>query len=263
MPSKKALSVATNFCLWAKAELDLDKTYKLGVKGSKVKNIQEWLNFHGVNVSIDNDFGPATETGVRAFQQQKGLEADGKVGPITYAELVAPMMRALQPCQTPASSYAETVKAFALQHCAEHPIEIGGDNCGPWVRLYMKGNEGAAWYWCAGFVSFILAQAANFLGRATPISGSFSCDALAEQAKHAGLYLSGSDVSKMNPKPGCSIFLVARTPGDWSHTGLVTDFSADHFTTVEGNTNDEGSRNGYEVCSRIRGYTGKDFIRIV
>jgi len=42
----------------------------------------------------------------------------------------------------------------------------------------------------------------------------------------------------------------------------VTKFEDDAFETIEGNTNDEGSPNGYEVCRRIRGYRKKDFIRI-
>jgi hypothetical protein len=36
----------------------------------------------------------------------------------------------------------------------------------------------------------------------------------------------------------------------------------DVFHTIEGNTNDEGSREGYEVRKRIRGHEDKDFILI-
>lgn len=32
--------------------------------------------------------------------------------------------------------------------------------------------------------------------------------------------------------------------------------------TIEGNTNDEDSPEGYEVCRRVRGYGSKDFILI-
>jgi hypothetical protein len=30
--------------------------------------------------------------------------------------------------------------------------------------------------------------------------------------------------------------------------------------TIEGNTNDDGSAEGYEVCARTRSYTNMDFI---
>jgi hypothetical protein len=59
-----------------------------------------------------------------------------------------------------------------------------------------------------------------------------------------------------------SVFLVRRTSTDWTHTGLVTQFHDDFFDTIEGNTNDDGNREGYEVCARSRGYKGKDFIRL-
>ena len=55
---------------------------------------------------------------------------------------------------------------------------------------------------------------------------------------------------------------VRRTSTDWTHTGLVTAFGDELFHTVEGNTNDEGSREGYEVCARMRGYGSKDFIML-
>jgi hypothetical protein len=34
------------------------------------------------------------------------------------------------------------------------------------------------------------------------------------------------------------------------------------FETIEGNTNDDGSREGYEVCRRFRSYQKTDFILI-
>lgn len=56
------------------------------------------------------------------------------------------------------------------------------------------------------------------------------------------------------------IFLVRHSPGDWVYTGLGFDLEGDTFSTIEGNTNDAGSRTGYEVCSRIRSVVDKDFI---
>ena len=39
-----------------------------------------------------------------------------------------------------------------------------------------------------------------------------------------------------------------------THTGLITEVHDGYFITIEGNTNDEGSREGYEVCQRRRDY---------
>jgi murein L,D-transpeptidase YcbB/YkuD len=55
---------------------------KVGARGQLVRNLQEAL---GVNV--DGAFGPDTHDAVVRFQREKGLKADGIVGPATWAEL--------------------------------------------------------------------------------------------------------------------------------------------------------------------------------
>jgi hypothetical protein len=62
--------------------------------------------------------------------------------------------------------------------------------------------------------------------------------------------------------PG-SFFLRLATDGEpfrYAHTGIVVDAAADTFKTIEGNTNDDGSHEGYEVCARVRGYAGIDVV---
>jgi murein L,D-transpeptidase YcbB/YkuD len=41
-----------------------------------------------LGVTSDGDFGPKTETAVKAFQKRSGLEPDGVVGPLTWAALL-------------------------------------------------------------------------------------------------------------------------------------------------------------------------------
>jgi hypothetical protein len=127
--------------------------------------------------------------------------------------------------------------------------------------MYMNGNEGSSWPWCAGFVTFILRQATESLNVGMPIPGSFSCDTLVAQARAAGLFVSEAE-ARFTEIPPASLFLVRRTDTDWTHVGLVQDTQELSFQTIEGNTNDEGDREGYEVCSRSRGYTNKDFILV-
>jgi len=55
---------------------------KKGSKGDEVKKLQESLN-----ITVDGDFGPATELAVMRFQAQQGLEADGIVGPKTFSKI--------------------------------------------------------------------------------------------------------------------------------------------------------------------------------
>jgi outer membrane protein OmpA-like peptidoglycan-associated protein len=42
----------------------------------------------------------------------------------------------------------------------------------------------------------------------------------------------------------------------------VVSATAESFQTIEGNTNDSGSREGFEVLGRTRGYAMKDFVRL-
>jgi len=242
------------------SDLDLDKDYKKGMKGNKVKLIQEWLCLHDYHIVIDGDFGDATDAAVCQFQKEKKLKIGGIVEGKTFDKLVLPMTKALEEISPAKKRLGQIIVGYAEQHLEQHPLEVGGQNKGPWVRLYMQGNEGSDWPWCAGFASFILKQACKTLNVSPPIQTSFSCDSLAASAKERGLFLKESDAARKDAIAPGSLFLVRRTSTDWVHTGIVLVAEDNIFHTIEGNTNDDGDREGYEVCRRIRNYEGKDFI---
>ena len=241
-------------------DLTLDRVLKRGSKGKKVKLIQEWLILRGLDIKIDSDFGPATKEAVLRYQAKHGLKQDGKVGKNTFTSLTLPMRRVLEDIPAGRKTLGALVVAYARQHLREHPREVGGQNCGPWVRLYMDGQEGQEWAWCAGFACFLLKQAATTIGVPLPITPSVSCDSLAASGKGKGLFLPESKVRAGATVPRGSLFLVRRTPTDWIHTGIVTNAKPEVIETIEGNTNDDGHRDGYEVCNRLRNYKKKDFI---
>lgn len=64
-----------------------------GDRGDSVRTIQFWLTFISSNfssipdVSVDGIFGAGTEAGVRAFQREFGLIADGVVGAATWQKM--------------------------------------------------------------------------------------------------------------------------------------------------------------------------------
>ena len=233
-----------------------------GAKGTRARLAQEWLSLHGFHVTIDGQFGPASAAATRAFQQKKRRPVTGVVDRATFEALVAPMTAALAPLSPPANAtLGRMVVAYARQHLAQHPREIGGQNMGPWVRLYMDGNQGPAWPWCAGFASFVMKQASATVSRPLPIKTSYSCDLLAAYATGAGCFCEGDArlVPTKAVKPG-ALFLNRRVAGDWEHVGIVVSAEPDVFHSIEGNTNDAGDREGYEVCQRVRGYKNKDFV---
>ncbi len=71
--------------------LDTPSVYALGPgdTGPGVSALQRELTALGVNLSVDGDYGPATETAVRAFQLAHKLTADGMAGPSTLAAIKA------------------------------------------------------------------------------------------------------------------------------------------------------------------------------
>jgi hypothetical protein len=241
-----------------------------GAKGPGVCRLQEWLCLAGNRVRLDGDFGPATQAALRAFQLAEvercrgaagsALSPDMRMGTgvldlLSWQTLVQPMRRAAlyEPgLEDPGLS----VVAVAQAHLLAQPREVGGQNRGPWVRLYMNGREGPNWPWCSGFATYVVRQA---LGEVGERWRTFSCDTLAIRAKAQGKFIDAGEMSE-GLGPG-SLFLIRLDPEDWIHTGIVTRVGAEHFETIEGNTNDEGHREGYEVCARVRAFNERtDFI---
>jgi len=247
-------------------DLEISDIYRKTDSGQKVKLIQEWLNLHNIHIAIDGSFGPATERAVKQFQRtQKGnLEVDGIVGTRTFKSLIFPMIQAIRIFHDfrylVGKNSMEGTVFYAREHLLQGPREVGGENCGPWVRLYMDGYEGNVYPWCAGFVSYILKQV---YGEKVPVIKSFSVDAIVKDAIKRGIFYREENLFSIKRskiiKPG-SLWVLRKLWGDWTHIGIVIETQEDTFTAIEGNTNDVGSREGVEVALRIRNYLRKDFI---
>ncbi|THU36908.1 CHAP domain-containing protein [Niastella caeni] len=130
--------------------------------------------------------------------------------------------------------------------------EKGSSNSGVEVDQYLKSvglNPG--YPWCMAFVYWCYQQAAkstgvsNFLIRTGGVLHQWN-----EQQPKRKIVL---DKVLKNPaiiQPG-AVFIMDYGKGT-GHTGLVERIQGGLVETIEGNTNDEGSREGYEVCRRTR-----------
>jgi len=255
-----------------KETLERELTYRCCGQGvGAVKRLQEWLCHHGHHTAVDGDYGPATAQALADFEGT--IEPVNSLDRTTWILLTLPMRNAAGAVPPPAAQkHVEWTPGlqrivrmtgthenktymlacyFAGLHLMAGAHEIGGPNMGPWVRLYMRGKQGRSWPWCAGFVSFVLHQA--FDG-APPID-SFSCDQLADQAaSRAALRIrTRKHVAKHGVPPG-SVFLLHKG-NDCYHTGFVTSAHKDFYTTIEGNTNMQGHREGVAVLARTRSYS--------
>lgn len=248
---------------WISQELTLSAPVRVGDKGDNARKVQEWLCLRDFRVATDGAFGPVSEHALKLFQKSQGLADDGVAGPLTFDSLIMPMRLALAPIAVPGVSLGQMVSLVAKAHLSARPAEVGPDNCGPWVRLYMRGLQGRDYRWCAGFVSFCLAQACELVGRKMPIPGSFGCDELVNQAKRANCFVANAGSQPPDLQVG-SLFVQRkrRRPIDYIHVGIVAEVTnRGAYRTIEGNTNDEGSANGHEVCARWRGYNAfRDYV---
>jgi peptidoglycan hydrolase-like protein with peptidoglycan-binding domain len=63
-------------------------TTSLGSSGSAVRALQRQLNAHGASLTVDGNFGSATQTAVKSYQSSHGLGVDGVAGPQTWNALI-------------------------------------------------------------------------------------------------------------------------------------------------------------------------------
>jgi len=143
---------------------------------------------------------------------------------------------------------AELVLEIAVSQVGvkEQPL---GSNDGPQVRQYLQragGNVGDPW--CMAFAYWCTDEAAKQLGVPNPL---IKTPGVMDQWNR-------TKARKQPPrrqliKPG-DIFIMSFDHGK-GHTGIVEKVVDGLLYTVEGNTNDDGSREGYEVARRHRAIT--------
>lgn len=224
--------------------------------------IQEWVTYHGFPTRVDGIFGPATRKCVEMFQAANGLTPSGAVDATTETLLRKPLVEAstFNKRDKDDGTYERirsTVVEIARLQLHYKAREIGGQNRGPWVRLYMDGRQGRAWPWCAGFATWCLKMACQIHNARMPIPYAFGCDYLAGVAQHQKILT--DDPTKLLAG---HFFLVRKAPNGWQHIGIIehVDLTTGTLTTIEGNTNDDEVPEGYEVCRRYRAVQDRDFI---
>jgi len=155
---------------------------RMGDQGEEVTQLQSALANLGYSVAVDGDFGSATARAVKAFQESRGLDADGLVGAATYRAL---MGRELPEVSRGGSYVARRIVQTSFQY-------IGVP--------YVFGGTTPSGFDCSGFVRYVYANAGIWLPRAAD-----------EQ------FESGYAVS--NLQPGDLVFFSTYTYGA-SHSGI-------------------------------------------
>jgi hypothetical protein len=224
-----------------------------------VRAIQHRLNQLGCGpVDEDGAFGAQTEEAVQLFQARSAdqfgnpLTIDGRIGPATWAALFAGEF----PLTTQGGSAVQQ-EAVGIARSQvgkmENPL---GSNRGPEVDGYLRSvglnPAGSSFPWCAAFVYFCFEQAAAKLGVANPAiqdAGVLDCW---NKAGHMPVHRIAASEASSTPsliKPG--MVFVLKTGASTGHMGLIEKIQGAQLTTIEGNTNLNGSREGIGVFERV------------
>lgn len=106
--------------------------------------------------------------------------------------------------------------------------------------------------WCATSASYIIGQACYATGILRPLPGFASCARILQQARELGLVVAPS-----NCRPG-DLFVYVNSDGT-GHMGWIASHPTEgKVTTLEGNTNPGGERDGDGFYERRRTVSGFD-----
>lgn len=209
-------------------------------------------------LEVGGVFEAKTRAAVRLFQARfpdrtgVPLVVDGKVGSLTWEALFGegsvPMVA---DAIDPLLGKVLEVAAGEVGVREEPP----GSNRGPRVDEYLRalGLDPAqgSFAWCAAFVFWCFRQAADGLGRDNPVIRTGGVLDHWRRAQQQGIPRLATTDAVDDPgriRPGMIFVLAAG--GGAGHTGLVESVQGGRLITVEGNTNDDGSREGIGVFRR-------------
>jgi hypothetical protein len=225
-----------------------------------VKVIQRRLNERGCGpLALNGSFQEETEAAVKLFQSRfpdaegAPLIVDGKVGSITWGALFGedsvPSADA-----TSDALLSETLEVALSQiGVTESPP---GSNRGPEVDEYIRRvglNPKGQFAWCAAFVYFCFDEASKKLGQVNPVVRTGGVLDHWERARAKGIPRLSASKAVQDPElvqPGHIFIIDTGDAGGAGHTGLVLEVNGGKLITIEGNTNDNGSREGVGVFKR-------------
>ena len=221
--------------------------------------VQARLNQVGCGpVQEDGIFSAETYEAVQHFQARSvdsnglPLTVDGSVGPMTWAALFA----------QPVASVSQAGSALQQTTLQVAGGEIGvmenplGSNRGPKVDEYLRSvglnPSTGSFPWCAAFAYWCFQQAASSLHTSNPAPRTAGALDFWNRAGNLNLHRISPPEAIANPgfiNPGM-VFVLSTGAGQ-GHVGLVEKVQGVVLTTIEGNTNDNGSREGIGVFRHI------------
>jgi hypothetical protein len=223
---------------------------------ANVRAIQKRLTELGCGaVEVDGVFGGDTLEAIELFQVRtidahgQPLNVDGRVGPMTWAALFGEAT--VPQIADPPTPLAAAVLGVAGKEVGvmEDPV---GSNSGPRVNQYLAsvGDSGGL-AWCAAFVYWCFQQAASAVNVANPATRTAGAIDVWDEAGKRGIRRVGAaEAANRHGLVQPGMVFVISTGGGHGHVGLVEKVEGVVLTTIEGNSNNGGSREGIGVFRR-------------
>ncbi len=185
---------------------------------------------------------------VKAVQKLIGVSADGVDGPITWNAILSELSTKKDAMN--GKDIPQKMVALAREEIGVS--EVDGTNCGPRVDEYKAAtwlDADKGWPWCAAFICWLVREAIegeDVKFKRPRTAGAWDFENWAKQQVANGVDL--RKPTNEDIKAGDIVVF------SFSHIGLaVKDIdSSGYVTTIEGNTNGAGSREGGSVLEKNR-----------
>lgn len=215
-----------------------------------VKAIQKKLmELHIGDLQGTGVFAAKTKNAIKLFQathmDQFGnpLEVDGQVGSLTWAALFG--TDTIVVTDTAPNKFLTEVVKVAISQIGVMEVPPGS-NKGPVVNKYLASvGLPPGLFWCAAFVYWCFDQEALKSGRTNPLVKTGHVMTHWNKTKGKKILTADAVDKPSLIKPG-QIFMM-NTGGSSGHTGIIEKVDGGFVHTIEGNSNNAGSRNGIGV----------------
>lgn len=217
-----------------------------------VSAIQYRLNALGMDTLPTNGlFDGATEAAVRRFQalfnDRNGLplQVDGQVGELTWGALFG---ATALPAMGQGGALAQAALDVAIAEIGTME-EPPGSNRGRRVNEYLAATGlGGGHPWCAAFVFFCAREGAERAGLSNPLPRTAGVLDMWRRSGTTGLPRVTSAQAVAQPSlVTTGMIFIMDFGGGKGHTGFVRSREGGRLVTVEGNSNNDGSREGTGV----------------
>lgn len=225
---------------------------------SIVKAIQsQLLKLNCGPIEVDGDFGGQTFSSVKLFQSRNTdiqgipLVVDGKIGSITW-QILFKETDVHQTDVAPNDLFTEVIRIANTQLGVREdpPNSNRGKDVGKYLKSVGLDANSGHYSWCMAFVYWCFKEAFDHLGKPNPLVKTGGVLRQWNETKNKKIKKADAINNPSLVKPG--FVFIRNHGGGKGHTGIVVAVNGGYIETIEGNSNNNGSREGVGVFRLTR-----------